>query len=110
MKVEITPSPTAEEVAAIVAAIEQSCREVLHLFSGMLSPAVASLARRMAAGAQARNGSRGAQAAGLPVPAARRKHLLAERAARWRGRRWMSSLRNRKVAELFQVRCRVCRT
>jgi 2,2-dialkylglycine decarboxylase (pyruvate) len=33
---------------AIVAAIEQSCREVLHLFSGMLSPAVASLARRMA--------------------------------------------------------------
>lgn len=34
---------------AIVAAIEKSCREVLHLFSGMLSPAVASLARRMAA-------------------------------------------------------------
>ncbi len=34
---------------AIVAAIETSCREVLHLFSGMLSPAVASLARRMAA-------------------------------------------------------------
>ena len=34
---------------AIVAAIEKSCREVLHLFSGMLSPAVASLARHMAA-------------------------------------------------------------
>ncbi|HEY7943069.1 MAG TPA: aminotransferase class III-fold pyridoxal phosphate-dependent enzyme, partial [Casimicrobiaceae bacterium] len=34
---------------AIVAAIEKSCREVLHLFSGMLSPAVAALARRMAA-------------------------------------------------------------
>jgi 2,2-dialkylglycine decarboxylase (pyruvate) len=34
---------------AIVAAIEKSCREVLHLFSGMLSPAVALLAQRMAA-------------------------------------------------------------
>ena len=34
---------------SIVAAIEKSCREVLHLFSGMLSPAVADLARRMAA-------------------------------------------------------------
>lgn len=34
---------------AIVAAIEKSCREVLHLFSGMLSPAVAALAGRMAA-------------------------------------------------------------
>src|SRR5690349_22136512 len=34
---------------AIVAAIEKSCREVLHLFSGMLSPSVAALAKRMAA-------------------------------------------------------------
>jgi 2,2-dialkylglycine decarboxylase (pyruvate) len=34
---------------AIVAAIEKSCQEVLHLFSGMLSPAVAALGRRMAA-------------------------------------------------------------
>ncbi len=34
---------------AITAAIERSCREVIHLFSGMLAPAVAKLAQRMAA-------------------------------------------------------------
>lgn len=34
---------------AITSAIEKSCREVIHLFSGMLAPAVAELAQRMAA-------------------------------------------------------------
>lgn len=34
---------------AITEAVERSCREVLHLFSGMLSPPVIALARELAA-------------------------------------------------------------
>jgi hypothetical protein len=82
---------------AIVAAIEKACREVIHLFSGMLAPPVVLLARELAGllppaaeGAVAKHGRRVERGGAAPRQAEDREfrgprvHGLLARHDRWR--------------------------